>query len=167
MQPFITALPEVQSRTISDKDRIVVLASDGVWEYLSEESVKNCIGQYYKKKRDKIGSPTSASSSSSYYSLQSINSNFNSCRPRIRHMRMLPMRSLWEESQSSCCRHEEDIICKRKVSDAIVSCVLHKVRKKHKMKSIKNVMSLPNGSCRRSKHDDITNMVIDLEGFIF
>jgi hypothetical protein len=51
------------------------------------------------------------------------------------------------------------------VSDMIVSKVLNKVRRKHKMPNIETLMDLPKGHSRRSKHDDITTMVIDLEGF--
>lgn len=164
--PFITALPEVKSRILCDEDRIIVLASDGVWEHLSEESVKNCVGEHYKK-RNQVESPSvSSSSPSSYFSLQSTDSKVNCYKPRTARMRMLPTRSLWEKSHPSCGLNE-DILSKTKVSDSIVSSVLHKVRKKHKLESIKNVMNLPKGNCRRSKHDDITNMVIDLEGFVF
>lgn len=52
------------------------------------------------------------------------------------------------------------------VSDVIVHKVLNKVRKTRNISSLRMLMSLPKGRARRSKHDDITATVVDLDYFI-
>ncbi|KAL3777664.1 hypothetical protein ACHAW5_010988 [Stephanodiscus triporus] len=48
------------------------------------------------------------------------------------------------------------------VADVIVRKVLNKVRKTRNISTLSMLMSLPKGRARRSKHDDITAMVVDL-----
>jgi hypothetical protein len=163
--PYITALPEVSSRVIDKKDRILVLASDGVWERVNEEDVKHCIGEYYKTRR-RASSVLSSSSSFANKVMGTTESDFITAKPfhRGARMSMLPTRSLWKQQISN--DDNRDILAKKSVSDAIVSNVLNRVWRRHKMTSLKTLMDLPKGYDRRIKHDDITNMVIDLEGFI-
>ncbi len=52
------------------------------------------------------------------------------------------------------------------VADVIVHKVLNKVRKTRNISSLRMLMSLPKGRARRSKHDDITATVVDLDFFI-
>lgn len=52
------------------------------------------------------------------------------------------------------------------VADVIVRRVLNKVRRARNISSLQALMSLPQGRARRSKHDDITAMVVDLSAFV-
>ena len=52
------------------------------------------------------------------------------------------------------------------VADVVVRRVLNKVRRARNMASLSDLMDLPKGRARRSKHDDITASVIDLRGFV-
>jgi len=172
--PYITALPEVNSRILEEGDRMLVLASDGVWERVSGNDVSQCIKSFYKASNKRKSSSQSAVSSFSSFSSNGgkINNDTASATymttsksvHRLPRMRMLPTRSLWKKELNH--DENEQILTKAKVSDAIVSHVLNQVRKKHKMRSMKELMDLPKGHKRRVKHDDITNMVIDLKGFV-
>ena len=52
------------------------------------------------------------------------------------------------------------------VADVIVRRVLNKVRRARNISSLQALMSLPQGRARRSKHDDITAIVVDLSTFV-
>ena len=39
--------PDVLEIPLKDEDKIIVLASDGVWELLSNEAVMDLVGRYY------------------------------------------------------------------------------------------------------------------------
>ena len=43
----VNAVPEVKEFTLSLDDKIVVLASDGVWEFLSNQEVANVVYPYF------------------------------------------------------------------------------------------------------------------------
>ena len=46
------------------------------------------------------------------------------------------------------------------VSDVIIRRVLNRVRRARNMPNLRSLTELPKGRARRSKHDDITAMVI-------
>ena len=46
----VNAVPEVKEFTLSLDDKIVVLASDGVWEFLSNQEVANVVYPYFQKR---------------------------------------------------------------------------------------------------------------------
>lgn len=154
--PYISALPEVSARILSKKDRLLVLASDGVWERVSGEEIAKWMVEFFKRQDQQL--PT----------LQSplVSRPPTPCsvdRNRSRRMRMLPTRK-------SLSAIEDEVLNARilnmaYVSDMIVSNVLNIVRRKHKIPDIETLMGLPKGHSRRSKHDDITTLVVDLEGF--
>jgi serine/threonine protein phosphatase PrpC len=154
--PYISALPEVSARILSQQDRLLVLASDGVWERVDGEEIAQWMGDYFKRQvygRPAVQSPL-------------VTRPPTPCsveRNRSRRMRMLPTRKSLSviEQEALYAR----ILNMTHVSDMIVSKVLNKVRRKHKMPDIETLMSLPKGHSRRSKHDDITTLVIDLKGF--
>ncbi len=137
-----------------------------MWERVNEENVKQCIQEHYKKKQKASVLPSTSSSLSSMMT-GSIGSNISNPNRSLHHtnrMRMLPTHSLWEKELQG--DPNENILSKRKVSDAIASMVLNQVREKYKFKSMKTLLNLPKGYDRRAKHDDITNMTIDLQGFV-
>ncbi|CAD8058552.1 unnamed protein product [Paramecium sonneborni] len=45
----VSSIPEVFQFTLSTNDKFLVIASDGVWEYLSNDDVMNIIIPYYEK----------------------------------------------------------------------------------------------------------------------
>ncbi|CAK82162.1 unnamed protein product (macronuclear) [Paramecium tetraurelia] len=48
-QAGVSSIPEVFQFTLSQNDKFLVIASDGVWEYLSNEEVMNIVVPYYEK----------------------------------------------------------------------------------------------------------------------
>ena len=46
----VNALPEFKEFTLQKDDKFIVLASDGVWEFLSNEQVANIIYPFFLKK---------------------------------------------------------------------------------------------------------------------
>ena len=44
----VTAVPEIKEHEITPVDKALVLASDGVWKYLSNQEVANIIHPYYR-----------------------------------------------------------------------------------------------------------------------
>ena len=45
----VTSDPEISVREVSKKDRYIVLASDGLWEYVGNERVKEIVDSFYLK----------------------------------------------------------------------------------------------------------------------
>jgi len=157
--PYISAMPEVSSRILTEDDRVLVLASDGVWERVDGDKIAQWVGDYHRKKKNHISAEYDVG-----HSVGKYRDSGSGSRPTLsRRMRMLPTRK-------SLATVEQDAVNARilnmtNVSDMIVSRVLNRVRRKYKMDSLSSLMDLPKGTARRSKHDDITAMVIDLEGF--
>ena len=151
--PYISALPEVSARILTPNDRILVLASDGVWERVNEAKVAQWTGEFFRQRNGPFKTE-SAKSSSPLASDEGV---------RMRRMRMLPTRK-------SLSRLEQETVNARilnmtHVSDMIVAKVLNKARQKHKIPSLRALMEVPKGHSRRTKHDDITTIVVDLDGF--
>ncbi|CAD8143725.1 unnamed protein product [Paramecium octaurelia] len=48
-QAGVSSVPEVFQFTLQQNDKFLVIASDGVWEYLSNEDVMNIVIPYYEK----------------------------------------------------------------------------------------------------------------------
>lgn len=46
----VNAVPEVKTFTLTSEDKIVVLASDGVWEFLSNHQVAKVVFPYFAQK---------------------------------------------------------------------------------------------------------------------
>ena len=42
--PYLTAEPEVSHRELTEDDKFVVIATDGLWEHLSNEQIINIVG---------------------------------------------------------------------------------------------------------------------------
>ena len=150
--PYISALPEVSSRILTGEDRILVLATDGVWERVTGDTLALWVSEYFKERKSGCSTPPPA--------VEGVRT-----RPNLsRRMRMLPTRKSLStvEQEAGNAR----ILNRTHVTDMIVAKVLNRVRRKHKIVSLPALMALPKGHCRRTKHDDITTLVVDLEGFV-
>ena len=156
--PYISAMPEVSARILTGDDRILILASDGVWERVDGDKIANWVGDYCHEKKFNVHcSPGSAVTT---YQDTSILSR----QPRPRRMRMLPTRNSLSSLEHG--NTNTGILNMTNCSDMIVAKVLNRVRNKYRIPSLLALMGLPKGTTRRTKHDDITTMVVDLEGFI-
>jgi len=45
----VISVPDIFELQIEDKHKILVIASDGIWEVLSNEEVMKIVGEYYEK----------------------------------------------------------------------------------------------------------------------
>lgn len=45
----VSCEPEIHEHQITDQDKILLIASDGVWEFLSNEDVRDIVAPYYIK----------------------------------------------------------------------------------------------------------------------
>jgi serine/threonine protein phosphatase PrpC len=157
--PYISAMPEVSSRILTGDDRILILASDGVWERVDGDKMLQWVGDYYRKRKGGSGSSSGRSSPSG-----SVESYRSGARPTLsRRMRMLPTRKSLSTVEQEAVNAR--ILNMTNVSDMVVAKVLNRVRRKYKMANLSSLMDLPKGTSRRMKHDDITTLVVDLEGF--
>ena len=46
----VNAIPEIKEFTLTPQDKVIVLASDGVWEFLSNQDVSKIVYPYFLKK---------------------------------------------------------------------------------------------------------------------
>jgi hypothetical protein len=180
----------------SSMDRVLVLGSDGVWERVSSEKLASWVEGYFEVKRveqesllsqqqlqqqqhpifsrpmhSMLGSPPLSPDHEDnnnnmfmYSSTPESSSNGSAIASRTtgsRRMRMLPTRKVKQDAL------HERILSKKQASDMIVANILNRVKRKQKMRSVRELMALPKGNARRCRHDDITTLVIDLEGFVF
>ncbi|CAH0475862.1 unnamed protein product [Peronospora belbahrii] len=97
--PYITAIPEVKSHKLEEDDKFLIIGSDGLWDYLSNEEAVEIVN-----------------------------------------------------GQASCGNHDL-------AARALVDRVLQKAAKRYGM-TYQELLSLPPGSHRRRRHDDITVIVL-------
>ena len=45
----VVVSPEILEHKFSEEDKVILLASDGVWEFLSNEDIMEFIKEYYEK----------------------------------------------------------------------------------------------------------------------
>ena len=185
--PYITARPEVNCRPlVKDGDKVLILATDGVWERASGEDVLRWVRNFYEervaeaerrknRRLSQASNNTSSSTDEHAESLPSRNSQEgterdlfeknddvpnSSSRKRGDH----PGRSPSPPTKRRKRRGQNRI--SYNVADVIVRRVLNKVRRARNISSLQALMSLPQGRARRSKHDDITASVVDLSAYI-
>ena len=179
--PYISALPEVSSRILTDDDRLLILGSDGLWEKADEKKVCEWMSTYFANKNNKKLESQSAENLNKLYNLQgsprdsqspvSVTTpspskkveRINSSGKRS-NKRVLPTRKCHIALEEE--RVQERILGKATVSDMLVYKILNRVRQKQRAPSVRSIMGVPRGHSRRNKHDDITVMVVDLKGFI-
>ena len=181
--PYITAQPEVNCRRLSkDGDRVLILATDGVWERCSGEDVLRWIRNHSSERIARAERKVNRR-----LGMQAERMPLNDNKPQ-------------PESPTPVAEDDEDSISGQKrgllsagsgspkkrmallcrdggatsgepgsvstVADVIVRRVLNKVKRARNMTSLQALLSLPKGRARRSKHDDITASVVDLSAFV-
>jgi serine/threonine protein phosphatase PrpC len=186
--PYITARPEVNCRPLAkDGDKVLILATDGVWERASGEDSLRWVRNFYdervaeaERRTNRRMNTLDKSSLNELNEEEEIDDVKNSQETAERD---LFERSEPEVSQNKLKRELVDIArspsppAKRRkrgrhsrisynVADVIVRRVLNKVRRARNISSLQALMTLPQGRARRSKHDDITASVVDLSAFV-
>jgi len=191
--PYITARPEVNCRPIvKDGDKVLILATDGVWERASGEDVLRWVRNYYaeriaeaeRRTNRRLNQPVERGSNDEGTSFQ----NKDDSSDERDDDEKVTSSSLTNRKRDMSPRSPSPPIKRRKlelgrrtnrrgpaafdsqrnntVADVIVRRVLNKVRRARNISSLHALMSLPPGRARRSKHDDITACVVDLSEFV-
>lgn len=179
--PYITARPEVNCRPlVKDGDKILILATDGVWERASGEDALRWVRNFYEER--KAEAERRKNRRNNQFDKTSVD-DVVELDPRNAHE--TADRYLFEKDAPVIVKKREggpDVRspsppAKRRkrnrhnridynVADVIVRRVLNKVRRARNISSLQTLMSLPQGRARRSKHDDITASVVDLSAFV-
>ena len=176
--PYITARPEVNCRPIvKDGDKVLILATDGVWERASGEDALKWVRNFYEeriaraeRRKNRRLNLTDEASVTGKRDDDSEDRNNTDMVGSKRDMPRSPSpptkrRKLGGRSNRrgfGAFGAQRD----SNVSDVIVRRVLNKVRRTRNISSLHALMSLPPGRARRSKHDDITACVVDLSAFV-
>lgn len=192
--PYITGRPEVNCRPlVKEIDKVLILATDGVWERASGEDVLRWVRNFYEERVAELERRNNRRMNSQQECKGSPDEEPNESG-EAGHYRETSERSLFEKSDdvvgssatagvsnrkrpsSEFPRSPSPAMKRRKrgrsgrvsynVADVIVRRVLNKVRRARNISSLQALMSLPPGRARRSKHDDITASVVDLSAFI-
>ncbi len=184
--PYITARPEVNCRPIvKDGDKVLILATDGVWERASGEDVLRWVRNYYaeriaeveRRKSRRLNQCDRCSNDDSVTGRNQDNDsderdddlNTSNRKRDPTHSPSPPTkRRKLELGRRTNRRGSAKFDSQRNntVADVIVRRVLNKVRRARNISSLHALMSLPPGRARRSKHDDITACVVDLSEFV-
>lgn len=138
---------------------MLILATDGVWERASGEDVLRWMKNYSaeriaesERKSSRCEGSSAAADSSSPESAPSD----NAAAPKKRKLPPRRRRSLKNGGSLKSST----------AADVVVRRVLNKVRRSRNMSSLQDLVALPKGRARRSKHDDITTSVVDLGAFL-
>lgn len=180
--PYITARPEVNCRPlVKDCDKVLILATDGVWERASGEDALRWVRNFYEEKiaraerrknrrlnlTDRSSTDLDASGKRDDDNEERNNTDVVGSKHDISRSpspptkrRKLSGRSNRRVSAAFGSQRNSN------VSDVIVRRVLNKVRRTRNISTLHDLMSLPPGRARRSKHDDITACVVDLSAFV-
>lgn len=183
--PYITGRPEVNCRPIvKDGDKVLILATDGVWERASGEDVLRWVRNYYaeriaeteRRKNRRLNQSDRCSNDGSVTGRNKDDDsderdddlNMNRKRDIPRSPSPPTKRRKLELGRRTNGRGSAAFDSQRNntVADVIVRRVLNKVRRARNISSLHALMSLPPGRARRSKHDDITACVVDLSEFV-
>lgn len=187
--PYITARPEVNCRPlVKDIDKVLILATDGVWERASGEDVLRWVRNFYEERiaeaerrsnrRNQVVETSKVVAVAAPLSVEEIETAAKNSQDGAEC-------DLFEQriSEPESNNRKRDLAgspsppAKRRkrsrhnrvtynVADVIVRRVLNKVRRARNISSLQALMSLPQGRARRSKHDDITSSVVDLSAFV-
>lgn len=49
--PYLTALPDVQQHELTTNDKFLVIASDGLWDFLTPSEVVSLVGEHINSKK--------------------------------------------------------------------------------------------------------------------
>jgi serine/threonine protein phosphatase PrpC len=194
--PYISARPEVNCRPlVNDGDKVLVLATDGVWERASGDDVLRWVRNFYEERiaeAERRRRRTNQNFDKSQLSNDNDDDNdsFQPVPINKIYQQEGSERDLFEKSEPEsinlsrkrepstnspgaissskrrkCSRRWENRVSYN-VADVIIRRVLNKVRRSRNISSLQALMSLPQGRARRSKHDDITASVVDLSAFV-
>lgn len=192
--PYITARPEVNCRPIvKNGDKVLILATDGVWERASGEDALRWVRNFYaeriaeaeRRKNRRSNQPDRLSNDDSVAGRKDDDSDERnegdvvagrkrevprSPSPPSKRRKLVSGRASRRivPPPGSSIGTGAGGFSKRNstVADVIVRRVLNKVRRARNISSLHVLMSLPPGRARRSKHDDITACVVDLSAFV-
>jgi len=179
--PYITARPEVNCRLLTKAgDRVLILATDGVWERCSGDDVLRWIRNYSAERSaeaERRRGRVARSGGGGRFSPEESQNNDDSptqsddapavaSQKRDRVSPVMMMNKKRKTNNRTPRRVTSPVSALSSVSDVIVRRVLNKVRRARNMSSLDALMSLPKGRARRSKHDDITASVVDLSAFL-
>lgn len=184
--PYITARPEVNCRPlVKDGDKILILATDGVWERASGEDSLRWVRNFY----DGRVAETERRTNRKMNTMEKSSSNEDEEEESVgvKNLQETAERDLFERSDPEVSQKtKRELVDKARspsppakrrkrgrhsrisynVADVIVRRVLNKVRRARNISSLQALMTLPQGRARRSKHDDITASVVDLSAFV-
>lgn len=187
--PYITARPEVNCRPlVKDGDKVLVIATDGVWERASGEDVLRWVRNFYEERIAEVERHNRRMNQvdKSQSSNDDSNDSFEPV-PMSKHFQQEGSeRDLFEKNDPDISnRRKRELasspiggpLAKRRkrgrqnrisynVADVIIRRVLNKARRARNISTLQALMSLPQGRARRSKHDDITASVVDLSAFV-
>jgi hypothetical protein len=176
--PYITARPEVNCRLLTkDGDRVLILATDGVWERCNGDDVLRWVRNYSAERiaeaerrnnrrralDDQAAKLDSASPGDEVpdHIVGQKRERLSPVAVALKRRKMLP-RVVCRDAGNA----PGEPAAVSTVADVIVRRVLNRVRRARNMSSLHALLSLPKGRARRSKHDDITASVIDLSAFV-
>ena len=148
--PYITARPEVNCRLLPRDDpktnKVLVLATDGVWERASGEDVLRWV-RNYAEERIADAERRSSRCRESNTAVETTSPESARNKKATKKRKMCPRR----RSRPS----KNGASSKSTAADVIVRRVLNKVRRSRNMNSLQDLIALPKGRARRSKHDDM------------
>ena len=175
--PYISARPEVNCRPIhKEGDKVLILATDGVWERASGEDSLRWVRNFYaermaeaerrknrrKNQSDRFSNDESVDGAKDDDSVERMPAaGLKREHPRSPSPPNKRRKFRSRRSSRGLGSHRGST-----VADVIVRRVLNKVRRARNISSLHALMSLPPGRARRSKHDDITASVVDLSAFV-
>jgi hypothetical protein len=157
----------------------MVLASDGVWERASGSEILRWIGNYHNERLDGAAAIRDTRVDINSHDSQSrgvhVNdeSDINVTTKKEAEDAAIQLETGRRNTRSKFLRgykrkrsSRSSFASTSSVSDVIVRRILNKVKRSRNIGSLRDLMSLPRGRARRSRHDDITACVVDLAGFI-
>lgn len=186
--PYITALPEVNYRPLlKDGDKVLVLATDGVWERAGGDDVLRWVRNFYderiaeaerrNRRMDQVEKSQASNDDtdesfdpvpiSTYFQQEGSERDlFEKMDPKVANSRKRELSLSPVGPTAKRRKRGRQNRLSYNVADVITRRVLNKVRRARNISTLQALMSLPQGRARRSKHDDITVSVVDLSAFV-
>lgn len=175
--PYITARPEVNCRPIvKGGDKVLILATDGVWERASGEDILRWVRTYYAERmadveRNKSQTFNNQTDNTPIDGISGERTRDEDCGDDEREVTRSPSppakrRKLDSRRSKRRGAGAIDSQHSNTVADVIVRRVLNKVRRARNISTLHALMTLPPGRARRAKHDDVTACVVDLSEFV-
>jgi len=164
--PYITARPEVNCRLLPRNgdpktNNVLVLATDGVWERASGEDVMRWVRNhsYASAERNAAAERKTSRCEEQNTTADTLSPESAPSEDAAQKKRKLRPRRRSGASKNGGSSQST-------AADVVVRRVLNKVRRSKNMSSVQDLIALPKGRARRSKHDDITTSVVDLGAFV-